>query len=278
MPFIELNNAKINYERFGSGETLLFIQGVGCIGNVWKPQIDILQKDFDCIQFDNRGIGKSTGDTKNLTIEQMTDDTISLLDQLGIERAHIIGHSMGGVIAYELALKIPHRVLSLALICTLHRGKDVLTPTFATLKNGLLTNFGTLAMRRKAFARMVTSPKTIKEKGIETIVDNLTQIFGRDLAKLPPVAMKQFRALTLHDSSHHLHKLANTPSIVIAGRHDPIGRPSLGKKLAKAIHTKDFFVFEDSSHALTNHAAEKVNEFLKAHFIKNSSRFQKRNL
>lgn len=278
MPFIELENTKINYERVGSGETILFIQGVGCIGNVWKPQIDVLQKNFDCIQFDNRGIGKSTGDTKNLTIEQMVGDTMGLLDALGIERAHIVGHSLGGVIAYELALKVPKRVLSLALLCTFHRGKDVLIPTFAVIKNGLLTNIGTLSMRRKAFARMVTSAQTIQEKGIESIVENLTQIFGRDLAILPPVAMKQFRALTRHDSSHRLHELANIPSLVIAGRHDSIGRPKLGEKLAKAIDAKDFIVFEDSSHALTIHMAERVNELLFAHFRKYNFGHQKGNV
>jgi pimeloyl-ACP methyl ester carboxylesterase len=265
MPLVELDDVVVSYERVGVGEPMLFIQGVGCAGCTWKPQTDGLREQFDCLRFDNRGIGQSRGETGQLTIEQMVKDAIGLLDALKIERTHVVGHSMGGVVAYELALRHPARVKSLALLCTFHRGKDVLAPTFALLKHGLLTNVGTLSMRRRAFARMVSSPSHIATLGIDAVVENLSDVFQRDLAKLPPVASRQLRALSRHDSTSKLHELATIPSMVIAGQHDPIGRPAGARRLAEAIQAKKLYILEEESHALPIQSPEKVNSMIETH-------------
>jgi pimeloyl-ACP methyl ester carboxylesterase len=265
MPLIELEDVVLSYERMGVGEPMLFIQGVGCAGCTWKPQTDGLREKFDCIRFDNRGIGQSCGDTKKLTVEEMVNDTVGLLNALKIERTHVVGHSMGGVIAYELALKHPERVKSLALLCTFLRGKDVLAPTFALLKHGLLTNVGTASMRRRAFARMVFSPSHVAALGIDAAVMSLSDAFERDLAKLPPVSSRQIRALSRHDSTSRLHELATIPSMVIAGQHDPIARPAGAKRLAEAIQADKLYILEEGSHALPIQAPEKVNRLIETH-------------
>ncbi|WP_442485886.1 alpha/beta fold hydrolase [Aeoliella sp. SH292] len=244
---------------------MLFIQGVGCAGCAWKPQTDGLREKFDCLRFDNRGIGQSCGDTKKLTIDEMVNDAIGLLDALNIERTHVVGHSMGGVVAYELALRHPERVKSLALLCTFHRGKDVLAPTLALLKHGLLTSVGTASMRRRAFARMVFSPSHIAALGIDAAVKNLSDVFERDLAKLPPVSSRQIRALSRHDSTSELHALATIPSMVIAGEYDPIARRAGAKKLADAIQADKLYILEEGSHALPIQSPEKVNSMIEMH-------------
>ncbi|MEM9942291.1 MAG: alpha/beta hydrolase [Planctomycetota bacterium] len=267
MPQIDLNDIVLEYSRAGSGECLLFIQGVGCKGCAWQPQTGVLQSEFDCISFDNRGIGNSVGKTAGLSIEQMADDAVAILDAFQINQAHIIGHSMGGVIAHELALRYPDRVNSLSLMCTLHRGKDATTLTFGLLKNALLTSIGTISMRRKAFARMVSSPQYIAENGIDFVVKELSETFQRDLAKLPSVVKNQLRALSRHDSSHRLHQLSEIPSMVIAGSFDPIGRPLLAKRLAAAIRTKNLHIFDDASHAAPIQYPDRINRLLRNHIL-----------
>lgn len=270
MPLIQLADAVLFYDRTGTGDPMLFIQGVGCAACTWKPQFDVLRASFDCIIFDNRGIGGSRGDVAGLTIERMVGDTIGLLDALEIERTHLVGHSLGGVVAHQLALDHPERVASLALLCTFQRGKDAVAPTFAMLKHGSLTRVGTLSMRRRAFARMVSSPAQIAAKSVNAVAQELSDVFQRDLAPLPPVSSRQLRALSRHDSSSRLHELATIPSIVIAGEYDPIARPAGARKLAEAIGANEFHLLEGESHALTIQAPDNVNGLIAAHAVAHS--------
>lgn len=268
MAIAKLKNVKISYDRSGVGEPMLFIQGVGCAGCTWKPQTDILRKNFDCVYFDNRGIGESSENGHRFTIDLLADDAIGLLDALAIDQAHIVGHSMGGLIALEMAIHHPERIASLSLICSLRRGKDAMKPTFPMLKHGLFTNVGTVSMRRRAFARMVSSPSHIAVEGIDSVVQTLRDTFQRDIARLPSVASKQMQAMFRHDSSHLLGKVAAVPSIVIAGMDDPIGRPALSEQLALDIKALETHILEGESHALPIQSSKKINHLIKEHALK----------
>ena len=114
--------ARLHYDRAGSGPPLLLVQGVGIIGRGWQPQVDGLRDRFTVITFDNRGIGASTAGTGPLSIEVMARDALAIIDAEGLTRFHLAGHSMGGVIAQQIALAAPERVISLALLCTFPRG------------------------------------------------------------------------------------------------------------------------------------------------------------
>jgi pimeloyl-ACP methyl ester carboxylesterase len=262
MPKLALDNGTLHFERQGQGPATLFIQGVGCIGRVWRPQVDDLCDSFDCIHYDNRGIGQSTADISRLSIEQMARDALTLLDALGVDRAHVVGHSMGGAIAVQLALLAPSRVKSLTLMCTVHRGKDVLTPTWALLRNGITTTIGSRAMRRKATVKMLCSPQFLAEFGVEHAIELLSETFERDVAQLPRIASRQIRALSRSDCSARLSELT-MPKMVLAGRHDPIGRPVLAERLKAALHAERFHLFEDASHALPIERRERVNRLLR---------------
>src|SRR5215467_11349331 len=124
MPLLNVKDARLHYELQGQGEPVLFIQGCGVAGSGWQPQTDALAKDFLCLTFDNRGIGRSVSAAKHLTVEQMATDARILLDAMGWDSAHIVGHSLGGVIAQQLALDAPHRVRSLSLLCTFSKGSE----------------------------------------------------------------------------------------------------------------------------------------------------------
>src|SRR5262245_62084593 len=130
MPLLNREDGELYYELCGHGPPVLLIQGVGVIGEGWRPQVRALEKDFQTLIFDNRGIGKSVPCRGAISIEAMAEDASALLDAVPWESAHVIGHSMGGVIAQQLALTSPQRIRSLSFLCTFARGVDAakLTP------------------------------------------------------------------------------------------------------------------------------------------------------
>ena len=113
MPTVRVGDINMYYEIHGKGEPLLLIMGLGSDLTSWIFQIPEFSKKYRVIAFDNRGVGRSDAPDVPYSTAMMADDTTGLLDALGIERAHILGLSMGGFIAQELALKYPQRVKSL---------------------------------------------------------------------------------------------------------------------------------------------------------------------
>jgi pimeloyl-ACP methyl ester carboxylesterase len=107
MGTVEVNGAKLYYETHGQGKPLVLIQGCGGNITMWEPQIEPLSKHFQLISFDNRGMGRSQVTPGDYTIQMLAQDTAGLIEQLGIEKAHILGWSMGGMIALELAIARP---------------------------------------------------------------------------------------------------------------------------------------------------------------------------
>ena len=119
MPTVKTPSAELHYERAGSGEPLLLIQGMSGTHVSWgEPFLALLRESFDVVAFDNRGIGLSAPIDGPFTIVEMAEDAAGLLGELGIESAHLVGISMGGMIAQELALAHPELLRSLTLGCT----------------------------------------------------------------------------------------------------------------------------------------------------------------
>lgn len=118
MPAAKLKNINLYYDIYGEGDPLVLIAGLGSDSVSWFNVIDDLSQNFKLIVFDNRGCGRSDYPTDDFTIYDMAKDTIGLLDYLKIEKADILGHSMGGYIAQEIAIKNPERVKNLILIST----------------------------------------------------------------------------------------------------------------------------------------------------------------
>jgi pimeloyl-ACP methyl ester carboxylesterase len=118
MPLARLNGININYQVDGQGEPLVMIMGFTAGRSGWMAQIPFFKKYYRVITFDNRGAGKSDKPPGPYSTRMMADDTVSLMDLLRIEKAHIMGVSMGGMIAQELAINYPQRVMKLVLACT----------------------------------------------------------------------------------------------------------------------------------------------------------------
>ena len=115
----ECMDVHVNGLKFGSGVPIIMIMGLGAPGDKWKHNYELLSKWFWCIVPDNRGAGLSDKpEAESYTTEQMADDIIGIMDALDIKKAHVMGVSMGGAIAQQVALKVPDRVLSLILTST----------------------------------------------------------------------------------------------------------------------------------------------------------------
>lgn len=117
MPVAELNGVQVYYEVHGEGEPLLLIAGLGSDSQSWGPVVGDLAASFQVIVADNRGVGRTAQDVE-ITIEAMARDSVALLDHLAIPSAHVLGHSMGGIIALEMGLSYPGRVRKLVLAGT----------------------------------------------------------------------------------------------------------------------------------------------------------------
>lgn len=263
---LEVPSALLSYRRAGSGSGVLFIQGVGVIGDGWRPQIDGLCDRHTTISFDNRGLGASSIRSGPLTIEAMAHDALAIMDAEKIERFHVAGHSMGGLVAQEVALLAPARVKSLALLCTFARGKQATRLTADIVFLGLRTRVGTRAMRRNAFLEMVMPPALLAKSDRAQLAETLRPLFGRDLAEQPPIIMKQLAAMARYDASARLGELAQVPSLVMSAELDRIALPAFGRELAAAIPGARFVEMPGAAHGVPIHGASEVNALLADHF------------
>lgn len=266
---LKVNGAELGFEVRGTGPDVVFVQGVGLTGAAWSPQIDELARDHRCIALDNRGIGKSTGDTSKLSVDLMARDALALMDALKVSRAHLVGHSLGGVIVQRMALLAPERVASLTFMCTFCGGRDLSRPSARLVWLGMRSRVGTRSMRRAAFARLIMPDAYLRERGEQLVITELERVFGRPLWAGPTIADVQLRALRAHDERAELHKLARLRAIVLSGRHDPIATHACNAELARSIGAVHR-VWEDASHALPIQHAGEVNATLREHFAGNS--------
>ena len=261
----EFEGCRFAYELRGSGPPIVFIQGVGVHGSGWQPQVASLCTDFTCLSFDNRGIGGSQPQSVPLSVEQMARDTLHLMDHIGWTSAHVVGHSMGGPIAVQMALQNCHRVRSLSLLCTVGRGRDATRLSGRMFLLGLLSRLGSRRSRRNAFLRIIMSESGLRRVDPDALAAELEPVFGHDLADQPPVTLKQLAALRSFDASGRLRQLQQIPTLVVSAEQDPIAPPRFGAKLAEATPGARYVEVPDASHGVTIQHPHTINAMLRDH-------------
>jgi pimeloyl-ACP methyl ester carboxylesterase len=219
VPTVRTPAAELHYERGGSGEPLLLIQGMSGTHLSWgEPFLGALREHFDAIAFDNRGIGLSAPIDGPFTILEMAEDTASLMEELGLESAHVVGISMGGMIAQDLALSHPERLRSLTLGCTYCGGP------------------GSQLMPRENLEKLAAGIASgDREKAIRANYEvNLSPAFRADesryaafhgMATTVPAAKQtielQVQAIFGHDTSGRLGEIA-IPTLIVHGTEDGV--------------------------------------------------------
>ncbi len=268
---VEHDGCRLHFKTCGKGPPVLFIQGTGVHGDGWLPQVNDLKENFRCITFDNRGMGQSRWTGKNLTVAQMAKDTLAIMDACNIGSAHLVGHSLGGLVAQQIALTNRGRVRSLALLCSFARGADATRLTRDLLWLGMRSRIGTVRMRRRAFLEIITPAAVTKDADCEAMAAELALLFGHDLAVYPPIVMKQMAAMRNCDLTSRLGELEDLPTLVLGAAHDRIARPEMVRALASGIPGSEFVDFPHAAHALPIQMAAEVNSLLAQHWAESHS-------
>jgi len=265
---IERHGCRLAYDTRGAGPAVLLVQGVGVHADGWTPQTDTLAERFRCITFDNRGMGRSQPHAGPLTVEQMADDALAILDAENVETVHVVGHSLGGLVALRLALAARARVRSLALLCTFANGRAAAPLTLRMMWLGMRTRIGTRRMRRRGFLRLVMPAASLVGADTDALAARLAPLFGHDLGDQPPIVSAQLSAMRKFNAVPRLGELVGLPTLVLSGAHDPISPPRVSAALAAGITGTRHVAFEDASHGLPIQQADRVNVLLAEHFAR----------
>jgi 3-oxoadipate enol-lactonase len=261
MPKVAVRGTELHFERAGSGEPLLLIQGMSGTHVAWgAPFKGALEESFDVVAFDNRGIGLSERVSEPFTIAEMAADTAALLDQLGWESAHVLGISMGGMIAQELALAHPGRLRSLTLGCTYCGGPgSQLMPQENAEKLLAAISSGDRDQAIRAGYEVNLSPAfRADEDAFAAFHEMATSVpAARDVIQL------QLQAIVGHDTSGRLGEVA-APPLIVHGTVDGVLPYANGEQIAALMPGARFETLRDVGHMFwweqPQHSAELVRE------------------
>jgi 3-oxoadipate enol-lactonase len=258
MSEVRVNGINIYYRVRGKGEPLILIMGLGGECGDWFLQARVLKKYYRIITFDNRGVGKSDKPLEPYTVKTMADDTVGLMDYLGIDKAHILGVSLGGMIAQEVAINYPERVRKLILVSTnAGRGEKGEHSRELLRAMGLKEDFSDADIRNVDMGRVMSSLNSHAFSG--GAIKLMAVPFCWVRAKLFDIGglKGQFEAAMTHSTLDRLH-LIKAPTLVIAGTEDEIVPPRSADVLASRIPGARLVKVEGGSHTLV---AEKSGRF-----------------
>jgi pimeloyl-ACP methyl ester carboxylesterase len=253
--------------RAGSqGPRVLLVQGTGTVGASWQAQVAGLAGDHQVVWFDHRGIGASGPLRGQVSVEAMAGDCVAVLDAMGWQTAHVVGHSLGGIVAQEVARQQPRRVLSLGLISTAWAGRSVF---FGMGPRGLWLSLrmkiGPEAARWRAFAAMALSRASLARLGEDRAVALLRPAFCESFLSTPPIVRRQVVALLRHRGGS-MAALEKIPTLILTGAEDLIVDTRLSEALARKIPGARLERAAGAGHAIVLELPELVNTRLREHF------------
>jgi pimeloyl-ACP methyl ester carboxylesterase len=238
------DGARIHYEVQGTGEPVVLLPGLGMALATWSEVGGKLAGENRVISIDPRGSGDSDKPDQPYTGELVAGDVAAVLDDVGVERAHVVGQSMGGMIAQQLALHHPERVASLVLLSTF-AAPDEWGNRVLEVRRTAIERLG-LAEQFRMSLLFVFSPRSFREMrewiaGLE-----------RRLAEHPPDQRAYLRQLDFcnrHDARERLGVLT-VPALVISGEQDVLTSAIQGRELAELIPGAEYREYAGASHGL----------------------------
>jgi 3-oxoadipate enol-lactonase len=264
MPKIAVRGTELHYERAGSGEPLLLIQGMSGTHVAWgEPFRSALEESFDVVAFDNRGIGLSERISEPFTIAELAEDTAELLERLEIESAHVVGISMGGMIAQELALSRPEQLRSLTLGCTYCGGEgSSLMPQENAQK--LLGAFASGDRDRaiRAGYEVNLSPAFRADEDTFAVFHEM----ATSVPAAKEVIQLQLQAIVGHDTSGRLGEIT-TPTLIIHGTVDGVLPFNNGEQIAALMPGARFEALEDVGHMFWWEQPQRSAELIREHAL-----------
>ena len=236
-------NSKLHYIDVGSGEPVLFIHGLAGDHTAWMPYIEKFKNDYRVIAFDNLGAGRSSPAPKGLSMADLAESTLELLDKLNIDACHVVGRSMGGAVVQEMVRMQPKRVKSMILTASLAK----LDP----LGKRLIENMRDLVLWGRSWEEWtrLSSPYFISSKFFneqqEQVlkVERLLADESRDRESYVNLA----NGVLNFDSTSWLGSI-KTPTLIMAGGLDPICSMMSTQWMIDRLPHAKVSIFEECSH------------------------------
>ena len=232
---------KLHFERAGSGPPLLLLHGIGSNSRAFRHQLSGLADAFTVIAWDAPGYGRSDDPPPNFRLEDAADCAIALLDELGIERAHVLGHSMGGVVAQLVYHRHPERVLSLILSDTNAGGGAAPEPERLERVRRRLDMIDRLGPRLLAQQR---APEVIRPSAPADLLEEVTEIMAQVRAAGYRAAAIGLGETNLTDQLAAIH----VSVLVIHGAEDSIVPVTAGRSLSESIPGARLVVVPEAGH------------------------------
>jgi len=267
MPFAEVNGIKLYYEIHGDGSPLIMLHGYGATSKVWIGQVDALSKHFKVIIYDQRSSGNSDHPKEDYTLDTLVEDLKGLMDFLKVEKAHLMGQSMGGWVSQNFALKYPDRVNKLVLVGTNHKGaglhilRDTMIDLYETAKTSKEDAFWKYAklMHHRSFLKDMKADPKKKFYGLWSVEDLIEEFADN---KMSPEDYKRFeKAGSMHDALDQLSEL-NHPAILIGGSHDKMSPKLVMDEMHAELPNSTIKIFDISGHHVFIERAPEVNEVI----------------
>jgi pimeloyl-ACP methyl ester carboxylesterase len=261
MPTATINGIDIFYRENGDGPPVLFIQGLGVDHRGWAGVATRLAASFHCVSYDNRDVGRSSLVEAPYDVLDMLADAVGLLDALAIGRADVVGASMGGVIAQELAIRHPDRLRRLALVSTYTSGDPRGTAIFegqAMLRR---------ALPREEYCRAtfwsVYSHQDYRRAGF--VDDMIRRTVANDLWQPQDAYERHVRAVLSASTEDRLHDI-KAPTLILAGAEDILTPMRFSSLLAAGIPDNRLVVVDGAGHGLIWSHPEIVSDHIESFF------------
>ncbi len=238
------------YSVEGGGPALFMVHGIGSRRGAWRPLARILSRRFTCISYDLRGHGDSPVPAPPYSLDDLVADLEALREKLGIERAHVIGHSLGGMIGPAYARAHPERVLSLGLLSTAAGRTDedrakVRAVIAAMEEKGIRQVLDTLVERWFTDAFLEARPDAVRAR-LEQVVETPAEVF-----------LSVFRIYAETEMAPWLHEVA-APALVLTGELDGGCNPRLNRFIAGELPNAELAILPGLKHSILIEAPELV--------------------
>ena len=267
MPKTQTNGIELYYETRGEGQPLVLISGLGYSLWQWHRMVPFLAEHFRVLTFDNRGVGQSDKPVGPYTAQMLAADTVGLLDALNIEKAIIMGHSMGGFIAQAMALDFPQRVDKLILCSTNFGGPHHVPVTPEAMK--VLTDVTSDALTRFKNGLAVSTEPGWADRNPETIKEWIEWRVANPIEPALYQAQLAIGLGLLSEAAAFENQLPhlNVPTLILFGAHDKVVPPENAALLSKQIANSQVVIFPDAGHffpiEIPEAASHAVIEFVK---------------
>ncbi|MCK5840372.1 MAG: alpha/beta fold hydrolase [Bacteroidales bacterium] len=241
-----LNDIDLYYETHGKGTPLLLIAGLASDSQSWQPVIAGLSRHFFVITPDSRGVGRTMPQETEISIGKIADDCIALIKHLGFSSVNVLGHSMGGFVALDLAIRYPDYVNSLILAGTSSSNSMRNNAMFMDLASCLESGMEMKLWFRNLFY-WIFSPRFFENK--EAVNDAVRFSIEYPYPQSPVAFRNQVMAIADYDGTDDLAKICSK-TLVICGKEDLLFPPEVGEALAQAIPGADFSVIKCAPHSM----------------------------